>query len=319
VHILIVGNCKIPVWGYGGTQRIIWWLGKGLVERGHRVTYLVKRGSNCTFAHIIEFKSHLNLNHQIPLDIDIVHLHFQPIEPLKVPYIITLHGNERAFHELDKNTVFLSRNHAHRYQSELFVYNGIDFDDYGHVNLQKKRKHLLFLARASRKVKNLKQCQEIARRSGESLVIAGGYGISFNRRIKYKGIIDGDEKIRVLNESKALLYPVRGYEPFGLAIIESLYFGCPVIGTKHGSLPELVKPEVGFLSNSISELIRAVGRLEQYNRQFCHEYAADNFSYSRMVDSYLKLYEQVLNGNKLHASNPLRTHTPDTPLLFISH
>jgi glycosyltransferase involved in cell wall biosynthesis len=318
VHVLIVNNCKIPVWGYGGTQRIVWWLGKGLVNRGHRVTYLVKKGSACPFAKTLSLNSEIALSPQIPLDVDIIHLHFQINEPLKKPYIITLHGNERAFRKLDKNTVFVSQNHANRYQSDIFVYNGIDCNDYGQVNLNQKRKHLLFLARTIRKVKNLKQCQEIARRSGEKLIIAGGYGLSFNPKIIYKGIIDGKIKNRVLNESKALLYPVRGYEPFGLAIIESLYFGSPVIGTKHGSLPELVNPQVGFLSNSISELVKAVETIEEYNRRFCHEYAMDNFSSFRMIDSYLKLYEKVLNGHELNKSQPMRRHLSEPALLPVN-
>ena len=41
MHILIVNRSKIPVSAYGGAERIIWWLGKALVQMGHQVTYLV--------------------------------------------------------------------------------------------------------------------------------------------------------------------------------------------------------------------------------------------------------------------------------------
>ena len=41
MHILIASKTQIPVVTYGGTERVIWDLGRGLVELGHRVTYLV--------------------------------------------------------------------------------------------------------------------------------------------------------------------------------------------------------------------------------------------------------------------------------------
>lgn len=34
MHILLVNNSPIPVYGYGGTERVIWDLGKTLVQQG---------------------------------------------------------------------------------------------------------------------------------------------------------------------------------------------------------------------------------------------------------------------------------------------
>ncbi|RYE12133.1 MAG: glycosyltransferase family 4 protein, partial [Sphingobacteriales bacterium] len=53
MNILIAHNSVIPAFKYGGTQRVIWWLGKELVKRGHKITYLVAKGSHCDFATII--------------------------------------------------------------------------------------------------------------------------------------------------------------------------------------------------------------------------------------------------------------------------
>ena len=50
---------------------------------------------------------------------------------------------------LDKNSVFVSKNHANRYQSNEYVYNGLDWDDYGKVDLEKKRKRFHFLGNAA--------------------------------------------------------------------------------------------------------------------------------------------------------------------------
>jgi glycosyltransferase involved in cell wall biosynthesis len=115
----------------------------------------------------------------------------------------------------------------------------------------------------------------------------------------------GDEaKSAVMNSSKALLFPVLWHEPFGIAIIESLYFGCPVFGTPYGSLPELVPAAVGLLSASKSQLAAGLRNVENFNKEYCHQYAADNFNIGKMAAAYLALYEQVLNGQALNSEQP---------------
>ena len=53
----------------------------------------------------------------------------------------------------------------------------------------------------------------------------------------------------LLNASRGLIFPVRWHEPFGLAVIESLYFGCPVFATPYGALPELVQEVLDKLAD----------------------------------------------------------------------
>jgi hypothetical protein len=56
MHVLLVHNGRIPVFKYGGTERVIWDLGRALKQLGHEVTYLVPRGSHCDFANIVHRK-----------------------------------------------------------------------------------------------------------------------------------------------------------------------------------------------------------------------------------------------------------------------
>ena len=44
MHVLLVNTTPIPVYAYGGTERVIWDLGKSLVKLGHKVSYLVPQG-----------------------------------------------------------------------------------------------------------------------------------------------------------------------------------------------------------------------------------------------------------------------------------
>jgi glycosyltransferase involved in cell wall biosynthesis len=102
-----------------------------------------------------------------------------------------------------------------------------------------------------------------------------------------------------MEQSKGLLFPVQWHEPFGLAIIESLYAGCPVFGSKMGSLPELIIPEVGFLSESIFEITRAVKELT-FSPQICHDYATENFNAKVMAQNYFEVYQRFLDGEQLN-------------------
>lgn len=315
MRVLIVHNQLIPAFKYGGTERIIWWLGKELIKLGHHVTYLVKKGSECSFADVLEYNPDSDINSQIPEQTDIVHFHCIPARPVNKPYLVTIHGNGQPSEEFDKNAVFISRNHAERHNADVFVYNGLDPYEYGPVDFAPRRDHLLFLGRTKRKVKNLADCKLIAKQCNKKLVIIGGYGLSLDFRIRYKGFLGGEKKNKIINSSKALLFPVMWHEPFGVAVIESLYFGAPVIGTTYGSLPELVTPEVGFLSTSRSALIEAVRHLDDFDRKRCHEHVLEYFSAQRMATNYVELYEKVLNGKALNKQRPISSITAKTELL----
>jgi len=112
-----------------------------------------------------------------------------------------------------------------------------------------------------------------------------------------------------LKYSKALIFPVLWHEPFGLAIIESLYFGVPVLGTKFGSLPELLGKDVGFLSNSENELIEAFQELDSFDSKKCHEYACENFNAKKMAEKYAELYRKIVNGEKINRKKPVYNKT----------
>jgi len=286
LHILLVYNGKVPTPKYGGTSRIVWYLGKELVKMGHRVSMLVAAGSACDFAKIIPYDPDRPLVKQIPESVDLVHSHIPVWEPLPKPYMITFHGNSNPERDFDINTIFISRNHAFRYGSELFVHNGLGLEEYGKPRYDVDRKYIHFLGKAAWKVKNLKGSIRIAREAGMPLRVLGGYRINLKMGmritldpgVRFEGMVGGDRKNRLINGSRALLFPVRWHEPMGLAVLESLYFGCPVFGTPYGALPEIVTPEMGFLSNKKSELVSALEHLDEYDREKCHEYVCDNFA-----------------------------------------
>jgi glycosyltransferase involved in cell wall biosynthesis len=311
MNILIVNNTVIPATQYGGTERIIWWLGRELSNLGHKVTYLVAAGSLCPFAKVLVYNPTVDINSQVPDDIDIVHFQYAINGFTKKPYLVTIHNNP-GDDVLDQNSVFVSANQAERHGSSVYVYNGIDPDDYRKPDFDDKRSHLHFLAKAAWRIKNVKGAIDIATKSNNKMVVLGGtrlnlkMGFRFtpNLNISFRGMVDNDQKSEVMNGSKGMVFPVLWHEPFGIAIIESLYFGCPVFATPYGSLPELVPAKVGVLSNSKSVLIEALKHTESFNKRLCHEYAADNFNVLNMAAGYVKLYQKVLDGHKLNPQSP---------------
>ncbi|MFA4869336.1 MAG: glycosyltransferase [Pedobacter sp.] len=312
MKILIVNNSQIPAIKYGGTERVIWWLGKELSRLGHQITYLVSAGSSCPFARVLVYDPGLDMNKQVPDDIDVVHFNYQVNGFNKKPYLITVHGNPAYGEQLDKNSVFVSGNHASRHGAVAFVHHGLDPDDYPKPDLSQKRLHMHFLAKAAWRIKNVKAAIDMASQSNNKLVVLGGsrlnlkMGFRFtpNLNVRFKGMVNNEQKAAVMQQSKALLFPVLWHEPFGIAIIESLYYGCPVFATPYGSLPELVSTEVGLLSDDKSVLVEGLREVNQFNNRFCHDYVMDNFSLQKMANNYLELYEKVLNKEEIHSIQP---------------
>lgn len=67
--------------------------------------------------------------------------------------------------------------------------------------------------------------------------------------IHFHGILDGEALIEKLGQAQVLVIP-SFYEGFGIAYLEGMAFGLPVIGTTAGAIPQLINDgENGFLIN----------------------------------------------------------------------
>ncbi|GAL14657.1 glycosyl transferase group 1 [Vibrio astriarenae] len=306
MNILIYTQATLPVQFYGGTERVVWDLAHALHRLGHHVTLLAGKGTKADNLRVVEYQEHLPLAAQIPNDIDIVHFH-APFEPVDIAYVRTQHGNSGG-HICDPNTIFVSQNHAENHGAQAYVHNGLNWDNYTAPSLTKSRDSFHFLGKAAWRLKNVQGAIDITKKAGQRLEVMGGTRLNFkmgfrmtlDRHVKFLGSVDDKVKAEVMGRSKGLVFPVTWHEPFGLAVTESLYFGCPVFGTPYGALPELVNSEVGVLSNFESDLVTAIEHAEQFIPSRCHEYARDSFNANTMAKKYVKYYSQVLNGGVLN-------------------
>jgi glycosyltransferase involved in cell wall biosynthesis len=316
MKILIVHTETMPVFAYGGTERVVWDLAKGLSQLGHQITLLAGARTACPFASVIEFDATRKLIDQIPAkNFDIVHFQSNISDELDYPYIVTEHGNSKDARLLCLNTIFISKNHAQRYGSKEFVYNGLDWSQYPEVDWDQPRHHFHFLGKAAWSVKNVRGAIAVARKAGVELDVLGGYRLNFKRgirftpwpNIRFHGMVGGENKFNLLNSSSGLIMPVRWHEPFGLAFIESLYFGCPIYSTPYGAVPELTTSQTGYLSNSCEDLAEAV-KTKSFDRRTCHWHAKSKFDHLSMARAYLEKYERVINGESLNKVPP---HLPN--------
>ncbi len=320
MHIVLAHKASIPVFAYGGTERVLWDLGRALVGLGHRVTFIAAAGSHCDFAEVIALDETRSWQAQIPADADITHFQFDPHEDITTPWLMTEHGNSKQATPLPRNTVFVSANHAARHGSNEYVLNGLDWNAYGPVDLQARRDYFHFLGKAAWRVKNLRGAIDVALAADAKLDVLGGSRLNLKRgfrftmspRVRFHGMVGGAQKFSLLNGSRGLILPVRWHEPFGLAVIESLYFGCPIFATPYGALPELVPPEMGVLSNRADVLTAAVREARgagnsgnRFDPRACHDHALSRFSASRMAADYLVKYQRVLDGETLNANAPV--------------
>lgn len=150
---------------------------------------------------------------------------------------------------------------------------------------------------------------EIARLSGMRLKIAAKMDYS-NRayceelveqmkspHVEFLGEVDEAGKAALFAGAQALLFPIDWPEPFGLAMIEAMAFGVPVIAWPQGAVPEVVDDGVtGFVVESIEDAVAAVKRVQLLDRRQVRRRFEERFSASRMVDDYEAIYASIAAG-----------------------
>ena len=116
------------------------------------------------------------------------------------------------------------------------------------------------------------------------------------KQIEYVGDVKGQRKQRLLANAKALLFPIRWEEPFGVAPIEALASGTPVIAMNRGAMPEIIKHGVnGFLAKSQREFESYMKRVDQINPEDCKKSVEEKFSARIMAENYIDRYNSVLD------------------------
>ena len=150
---------------------------------------------------------------------------------------------------------------------------------------------------------------ELARRAGVRLLLAGKVdqdAIDYfereiqphiGRTVEWRENVSGEEKVRLLAEAQAMVFPIQWEEPFGLAMIEAMVSGTPVLATPRGAASEVVDAGItGWIAPDVDGLLDAYGRLDDIDLRRCAEHAGRRFGPQQMGDGYLSVYESTRFG-----------------------
>jgi glycosyltransferase involved in cell wall biosynthesis len=249
-------------------------------------------------------------------DCDIIHLNSSPglvvSRFLDVPVVYTIHHAYdaglaefyEAFPEISYVTISRFQKQELSMPQMRAIHHGIDLSRYP-LRENNKRDYLTFLGRVA-PVKGTHLAIEIAKESGVPLKIAGEVQPIYKdywenvvkphvdgRFIEYIGEVGLEDKIELLGNSRAMLFPVQWNEPFGLVMIEAMACGAPVLAMPGGSVEEVVVEGLsGHVRKSAPELASCARDLN-IDSKIVRAYVEKCFSSKRMARDYIKLYTEL--------------------------
>ena len=319
----------IPAPGYGGTETVIDHLARGLHDAGHSVLLVSHPQSRCPVDRVSVVpaedtvqmgRGSIELEHVVGAyrlvdGCDVVHDHtlagalFAASRP-RLPVVATNHNRfdrtrVAVYSAVGPNVgvVAISRSHAASTSLAMaaVVHHGIHVDDFP-VGAGSGG-YAAVLSRLSPD-KGIDRAIAIARRAGVPLRIAAKQREPLERAyfdecirpllgdgVEYLGELTSDEKKVLLADSVALLNPIRWAEPFGMAMVEALACGTPVVSSSSGAAPEIVEHGVsGLLGDTDDELVAALGEVHRLDRHACRQRVVEHFSVERMVRGYVDAY-----------------------------
>lgn len=212
----------------------------------------------------------------------------------RVPIICISNSQRRAAPDLP-----IARVIHHGIDPSAFTFGNGDGDDDG--------EYLLFLGRMSPD-KGAHRAVEAAKKAGVRLLLAAKMREPWERRYFeeyvepfmgdtaiYLGEVPHERKLELLRGARALLFPIRWQEPFGLVMLEAFASGTPVIAFPEGAAPEVIEHgRTGYLCNDEIDMADAVAKLDEIDRDACRQAVEGYFSVGRMVEEHIELYEELI-------------------------
>ncbi len=183
--------------------------------------------------------------------------------------------------------------------------NALDLDAYPYAAT--RGEHLVFIGRMTED-KGAHRAIAVAQRLGVPLRICGRMHGEAERAyfaravaphlgpmVEYLGEVAHEEKVRLLRTARCTLFPSTREEPFGLVLLESMACGTPVIGLRHGAVPEVIAHGVtGYVVDDVEQMAAAVLAADDLDPAACRAHVEETFSERRMIRSYLAAYAELL-------------------------
>lgn len=266
---------------------------------------------------------HIGSAYSMQNEFDIIHDHLVPLSlptanMAATPVVCTMHGdftlyNRNLFKTMTAPKIVTISNSQAKKISGInhvgTIYHGIDVKAFPFSS--KNDGYLLYVGRICMD-KGTHLAIEVSQYTGIPLVIAAKvdavdrkYFKEFiepelsNGQIKWIGEVDDVQRNRLMSRALCLLHPVLWDEPFGLAMIEAMACGCPVVAFNRGSVSEIVEDaKTGYVVSTLEQMIDDVYAIDRIKRQDCRKHVEENFNADDMVSAYEKLYLDILSENE---------------------
>ena len=203
---------------------------------------------------------------------------------------------------------FMAEKYAAQFDTQVkWVYNGIDLDAYPYK--AEKGDRLVYVGRFTG-FKGTHVAIQVAKKLNMGLDLVGGAYEEPYFTQQVKPHCDGEqivlhekathqEKVNLLQNAKALLFPSKMGEPFGLVAVEANSCGTPVVALRDGAIPEVVLEEVnGYVCNSMEEMAAMIKQVDKIKPENCRKIVEQNFSRAIMSKRYLEIYRNILAGDE---------------------
>jgi glycosyltransferase involved in cell wall biosynthesis len=267
------------------------------------------------------------------LHFHIEQFHFPMFQPIAARTVTTLHGRQdrsglAALYLGFPDMPLVSISHAQRrfVSNANFVatvHHGIP-SGLHHPTFQPRGGYVAFLGRMSPE-KRPDRAIAIARALGIPLKIVAKVDRSeedyFRTEIEpllngsdvnFIGEMDDREKTQFLGEALALLFPIDWPEPFGLAMIEAMACGTPVLAFRCGSVPEIVEDNIsGLIVDTPDDAIATLPHVIALDRRKVRWRFEQRFTAARMAQDYLRVYQSLLS-NSCSRESTSRGHVGST-------
>jgi glycosyltransferase involved in cell wall biosynthesis len=135
--------------------------------------------------------------------------------------------------------------------------------------------------------------------------------------VQFIGEINEHEKTTFLGEAFALMFLIDWPEPFGLAMIEAMACGTPVLALRRGSVEEVVEEGLtGRIVNSIEEATLALPNVMALDHRAVRRRFEERFNAARMASDYVRVYKSLLSRADVKLlSGQVERKRPTSPVL----